>query len=130
MTSGANRLAIFGNIGSVFAMGGVGILFTAIMLVVPRILAPKAPNPIKNTTFEAGQVPRGRGKMHFMIQYYAYLLMFVVFDVMAMFLFAWAAAYQPLALGQISSWVMLVFVGALVVPMALTVHMAGKREIW
>ncbi|MDG6966504.1 MAG: NADH-quinone oxidoreductase subunit A [Nitrososphaerota archaeon] len=130
MTSGANRLAIFGNIGSVFAMGGVGILFTAIMLVVPRILAPKAPNPIKNTTFEAGQVPRGRGKMHFMMQYYAYLLMFVVFDVMAMFLFAWAAAYQPLALGQISSWVMLVFVGALVVPMALTVHMAGKREIW
>ena len=123
-------MAIFGNIGSVFAMGGVGILFTAIMLVVPRILAPKAPNPIKNTTFEAGQVPRGRGKMHFMMQYYAYLLMFVVFDVMAMFLFAWAAAYQPLALGQISSWVMLVFVGALVVPMALTVHMAGKREIW
>lgn len=123
-------MAIFGNIGSVFAMGGVGILFTAIMLVVPRILAPKAPNPIKNTTFEAGQVPKGRGKMHFMMQYYAYLLMFVVFDVMAMFLFAWAAAYQPLALGSLSGWVMLIFVGALVVPMALTVHMAGKREIW
>ena len=41
--------------------------------------------------------------MHFMMQYYAYLLMFVVFDVMAMFLFAWAVAYQPLALGQFSS---------------------------
>jgi NADH:ubiquinone oxidoreductase subunit 3 (subunit A) len=56
--------------------------------------------------------------------------MFVVFDVMAMFLFAWAVAYQPLALGQLSSWIMMVFVGALLVPMALTVHMAGKREIW
>ena len=68
--------------------------------------------------------------MHFMMQYYAYLLMFVVFDVMAMFLFAWAVAYQPLALGQLSSWMMLVFVGALLIPMGLTVHMAGKREIW
>ena len=68
--------------------------------------------------------------MHFMMQYYAYLLMFVVFDVMAMFLFAWAAAYQPLALGQASSWMMLVFVAALLIPMALTVRMAGVREIW
>ena len=123
-------LAIFGDIGSVFAMGVVGVLFTSIMLIVARLFAPKSPNPIKNATFEAGQVPRGRGKMHFMMQYYAYLLMFVVFDVMAMFLFAWAAAYQPLALGQLSSWIMVVFVGALLIPMGLTVHMAGKRDIW
>jgi NADH-quinone oxidoreductase subunit A len=123
-------LAIFGNIGSVFVMGGVGILFTSIMLVVPRILAPKRPNPIKNETFEGGQVPRGKGKMHFMMQYYAYLLLFVVFDVMAMFLYAWAVAYQPLALGLLSSWMVLIFVGALLIPMGLTVHMAGKREIW
>ena len=111
-------------------MGVVGVLFTSIMLIVPRILAPKHPNPIKGLPFEAGQVPRGRGKMHFMMQYYAYLLMFVVFDVMAMFLFAWAVAYQPLALSRLSSFMMLVFVGALLIPMGLTVHMAGKREIW
>ena len=123
-------MAIFGDIGSVFVMGAVGVLFTSIMLIVPRILAPKSPNPIKGLPFEAGQVPRGPGKMHFMMQYYAYLLMFVVFDVMAMFLFAWAAAYQPLALGQLSSWIMVAFVGALLIPMGLTVHMAGKREIW
>ena len=123
-------MAIFGDIGSVFVMGLVGVLFSGIMLILPRFLAPKRPNPIKNTTFEAGQVPRGKGKMHFMMQYYAYLLMFVVFDVMAMFLFAWAAAYQPLLLGALSGWVVLIFVGALLVPMALTVHMAGRREMW
>jgi len=123
-------LAIFGDIGSVFMMGLVGVLFTSVMLIVPRLIAPKSPNPIKNATFEAGQVPQGRGKMHYMMQYYAYLLMFVVFDVMAMFLFAWAVAYRPLALGQLSSWMMLLFVGALLIPMGLTVHMAGKREIW
>jgi NADH-quinone oxidoreductase subunit A len=123
-------MAIFGDIGSVFVMGLVGVLFSGIMLIVPRFLAPKSPNPIKNSTFESGQIPRGKGKMHFMMQYYAYLLMFVVFDVMAMFLYAWAAAYQPLALGSSSGWVMTFFIGALLIPMAYTVYMAGRREIW
>lgn len=123
-------MAIFGDIGSVFVMGVVGVLFSSVMLILPRLLAPKNPNPIKNSTFEAGQVPRGTGKMHYMMQYYAYLLIFVVFDVMAMFLYAWAVAYQPLGLGPLSGWVMTLFVGALLVPMALTVHMAGKRELW
>ena len=123
-------MAIFGDIGSVFVMGLVGVGFSSIMLIVPRVLAPRSPNPIKNSAFEAGQVPQGKGKMHFMMQYYAYLLMFVVFDVMAMFLYAWAVAYQPLALGQFSGWLMVVFVGALLIPMGLTVHMAGRREIW
>ncbi len=123
-------MAIFGDIGSVFVMGLVGTGFAVPMLILPRLWSPRNPNPIKNASFECGQVPRGKGKMHFMMQYYAYLLMFVVFDVMAMFLFAWAVAYQPLALGQFSSWLMVVFVGALLIPMGLTVHMAGKREIW
>jgi len=99
-------------------------------LIIPRILAPRRPNPIKNAPFECGQVPEGRGKMHFMMQYYAYLLMFVVFDVMAMFLYAWASSFQPLLLEVSSSWMMTIFIGALLVPMAFTVYMAGKREIW
>jgi len=123
-------VTVFGDIGSVFMMGLFGVAFTVPTLIIPRLLAPRNPNPIKNMPFESGQVPVGRGKMHFMMQYYAYLLMFVVFDVMAMFLYAWAVAYQPLALGQYSSWLMLAFVGSLLLPMALAVNMAGKREIW
>ncbi len=123
-------MTVFGDIGSVFMMGLFGVAFTVPTLIIPRLLAPKNPNPIKNMPFESGQVPMGKGKMHFMMQYYAYLLMFVVFDVMAMFLYAWAVAYRPLALGQYSSWLMVAFVGGLLLPMALTVHMAGQREIW
>ena len=68
--------------------------------------------------------------MHFMMQDYAYLLMFVVFDVMAMFLYAWASAYQPLDLGVLSSWMMTIFIGALLCRMGFTVYMAGRREVW
>src|SRR5271169_1024971 len=102
-------MVLFGDIGAVFAMGLIGAAFVVPTLVIPRFLAPRRPNPIKNAPFECGQVPEGRGKMHFMMQYYAYLLMFVVFDVMGMFLYAWAAAYTPLVLGVSSSLIMTIF---------------------
>ena len=123
-------LVLFGDIGSVFVMGVIGVVFTIPVLLIPKLLAPHRPNPIKSSPFEAGQVPRGPGKMHFMMQYYAYLLMFIVFDVMSMFLYAWAVAYQPLSLGPISSWILTVFMAVLFVPMGFALFMAGRRDLW
>jgi NADH-quinone oxidoreductase subunit A len=123
-------MAYFGDIGSVFMMGAFAVIFTVPTIVVPRVLAPRKANPIKNAPFECGQVPVGAGKMHYMMQYYAYLLMFVVFDVMGMFLYAWAAAYRPLELGPLSSWVITLFIGALFIPMGYTLIQAGRRELW
>ena len=121
---------LFGDIGAVFMMGLVGVMFAAIVVIIPLLLAPRRPNPIKNAPFECGQAPVGAGKMHFMMQYYAYLLMFIVFDVMGMFLYAWAAAYRPLALGVPSDWILTLFIGVLLVPMAFALHLAGRRELW
>ncbi|MGD0146696.1 MAG: NADH-quinone oxidoreductase subunit A [Nitrososphaerales archaeon] len=123
-------MVLFGDIGSVFVMGLVGIAFIVLIMVASRLLAPRRPNPIKNATFECGQVPVGAGKMHFMMQYYAYLLMFIVFDVLSMFLYAWAAAYKPMALGLSSDWMVTLFMGMLFVPMGFAVYLAGKRELW
>ncbi|MGP8126096.1 MAG: NADH-quinone oxidoreductase subunit A [Nitrososphaerales archaeon] len=123
-------MVLFGDIGTVFVMGLVGVVFTVPVVVVPKLLAPKRPNPIKNAPFECGQVPVGAGKMHFMMQYYAYLLMFIVFDVLSMFLYAWAAAYKPLALGLSSDWMVTLFMGLLFVPMGFALYLAGKRELW
>jgi NADH-quinone oxidoreductase subunit A len=123
-------MLLFGDIGSVFIMALVGTVFTLAVVMVPKLLAPRRPNPIKNARFECGQPPVGAGKMHFMMQYYAYLLMFLVFDVLAMFLYAWAAAYRPLGLGLASDWVLTLFMGMLFVPMGFALVLAGKRELW
>jgi NADH-quinone oxidoreductase subunit A len=123
-------MALFGDIGTVFIMAVVGTAFTLPVLILPFLFAPKKRNPIKVLKFEAGQVPTGGGKMHFMMQYYAYLLMFIVFDVMAMFLYAWAAAYRPLALGLSSDWVLTIFMGMLFIPMGFALYQAGRRELW
>jgi NADH-quinone oxidoreductase subunit A len=123
-------MALFGDIGTVFIMGLVGMMFTTPVVILPRLFGPRRPNPIKNAPFECGQVPQGAGKMHFMMQYYAYLLMFIVFDVLAMFLYAWAAAYLPLGLGLSSDWMVTLFMALLFVPMGFALVLAGKRDLW
>jgi len=56
--------------------------------------------------------------------------MFIVFDVLGMFLYAWAAAYRPLALGLSSDWVVTIFIGMLAFPMGFALVLAGRRELW
>ena len=123
-------MVLGGDFGSVFLMGLVGVAFTLPVVVVPKLLGPRRPNPIKNAPFECGQVPTGAGKMHFMMQYYAYLLMFIVFDVLSMFLYAWAAAYKPMALGLSSDLTVTLFMGLLFIPMGFALVLAGRRELW
>jgi NADH-quinone oxidoreductase subunit A len=123
-------MAAVGDIGMVFIMGIVGVVFTLPVVVVPRLFGPRRPNPVKNAPFECGQVPQGAGKMHFMMQYYPYLLIFIVFDVLGMFLYAWASAYKPMALGLSSDWMVTLFIGMLFVPMGFGLFLAGKRELW
>src|SRR5947199_9005387 len=109
-------------------MAVIGVVFTLPVIIIPKILAPHKPNPIKNLPFESGQVPLGGGKMHFMMQYYAYLLMLVVFDVMAVFLYACAAAYRPLALGVSSGWMITLVLGMFSVPIGVALYMSWVRE--
>jgi NADH-quinone oxidoreductase subunit A len=68
--------------------------------------------------------------MHYMMQYYPYLLMFIVFDAMGMFLYAWAAAYRPMLLGSASDWTVTIFIGMLFLPMGFALFLAGRRELW
>ena len=74
-------------------MFGFAVVATAPALLISRMIAPRTgSNPVKFLPMECGQVPSGAGRTHFMMQYYAYILMFVIFDVMAIFLYAWGGA--------------------------------------
>ena len=73
-------------------MFGFAIVVTAPAFLISRMISPrKRSNPVKFLPMECGQVPSGAGRTHFMMQYYAFILMFVVFDVMAIFLYAWGS---------------------------------------
>jgi len=105
-----------------------GFAAAVLVILIPLIFAPKKPSSVKHTVFECGQVPIGEGKRHFMMQYYAYLLMFVVFDVVSMFLFAWGVSY--IDLGFQSAVVITAFLAVILVPIGYALTLAGRRELW
>ena len=119
-------------VASEFILVGLLAAFSVVaavpMIIIPVLFAPKRPNPIKSQTFESGQPPKGESRVHLMMQYYAYLIMFVVFDVVLMFMFAWSTAFP--SLGPRSAFVILPFLAVVFIPMWYALNMAGRKELW
>ncbi|HEY5156669.1 MAG TPA: NADH-quinone oxidoreductase subunit A [Anaerolineales bacterium] len=76
----------------------IGIIVPVVPLVFARIVAPRKPNPIKQSTYECGIETVGDSWVQFKAQYYVFALVFLVFDVEAVFLFPWALSIKQFPL--------------------------------
>ncbi len=76
----------------------IAAFLPAAAIAISAILAPKKPNPLKNQTYECGIQTVGETWVQFKAQYYIFGLIFLVFDVEAVFLFPWAVAFNMLGL--------------------------------
>lgn len=79
-------------------MIGVAIIFPVVPIVVARVIGPNRPNRIKSETYECGIETVGETWVQFKVQYYIYALVFLIFDIEAVFLFPWAVAFGQLPL--------------------------------
>src|SRR5437764_14983622 len=61
-----------------------------------RLFRPDHPAPLKDRTYACGDVPECEAQIQFHFQYYMFALIFVVFDVAAVFLLLWAFAWGGL----------------------------------
>ena len=61
-------------------------------------LRPNRPDPVKTATYECGVETEGDALVQFNARYYVVALLFVVFDVEAVFLYPWAVAFRQLGL--------------------------------
>ncbi len=114
---------------NVLFMFGFAVLALAPALVVSRMISPRTKsNPVKFLPMECGQVPSGAGRTHFMMQYYAYILMFVIFDVMAIFLYAWGSIL--LDLPKEATLLILAFLGIMFAAMAFALYQTKRKNIW
>lgn len=91
-------------------------VFPALALIIPRLIAPKKSNAIKNSTYECGIETVGPAWVQFKVQYYIFALIFLIFDVEIVFLFPWAVAFDVLPLFAVLEGVLfiLILVGGLV----------------
>ena len=75
------------------------VILTAIALVgialgVARIVSPRSYNRQKGEAYECGIPTRGRSWMQFKAGYYLFAILFLMFDVEAVFLVPWAVTVQ------------------------------------
>jgi NADH-quinone oxidoreductase subunit A len=99
------------------------VIFFTVALFLPiaartlaRILRANRPTTEKATTYESGVNPIGHSWVQVHVRYYLYALLFVIFDVEAIYLFPWAAIYDVLRqeIGFVILLEMGVFIGFLV----------------
>jgi NADH-quinone oxidoreductase subunit A len=90
---------------------GFVVLLVAAVLVVSYLLGPHHSEPATGEPYEGGIVSEGSARVRFSARYYMVAMFFVVFDLEAVFLFAWATAAREL--GWAGYCEVVVFVGVL-----------------
>jgi len=120
---------LLANYSTILWMFGFAVVATAPALLISRLVAPRrGSSPVKFMPMECGQVPSGAGRTHFMMQYYAYILMFVIFDVMAIFLYAWGSTI--LNLPRTATLPIMAFLAIMFGAMAYALYQSQRRDIW
>jgi len=93
-------LADYGYIGILLI---VAVLFTITLLLIPLLLSftgivPRKSNPAKSSTYECGMETIGKTWVQFNFRYYFFAILFVVLDVLTVFLYPWAVNLKGLGL--------------------------------
>jgi len=95
----------------------VSVGFVAVSLVLWWALRPSRFSEEKLTTYECCENPQGNAWIQFNIRFYVFALIFIIFDVEAVFLLPWAVVFRRLGeeQGLLPFMEGLVFIGILVV---------------
>lgn len=102
---------LFDNYVAVLIATILGFLLVAGALIGNQVLSPRQPTKTKGVTYECGMLPIGRSRAQVHFRYYLFAILFLIFDIEAVFLFPWAVTLVDL--GAQAFWEMLVFIGIL-----------------
>jgi NADH-quinone oxidoreductase subunit A len=93
-----------------------GAAFVGVTLTVSSLVRPSKYTKEKYLPYECGEDPVGSSWVQFNIRFYVFALVFIIFDVEAVFLFPWAVVYKGLGLFAFVEG--LIFIGILVLGLA------------
>jgi len=88
----------------------LALFMAGVPIGLSRLLGPRKSNPAKDAAYECGIETVGDTWVQFKVQYYIFALVFVVFDVEAVFLFPWAAAYDRLPLYAVLEGILFILI--------------------
>jgi NADH-quinone oxidoreductase subunit A len=78
------------------------------MIGISALLGHRVADTAKSTPYESGMKPVGTARERFSVSFYLVAMVFIVFDIEAIFLYPWATVYRDL--GLFGFWEMLLFI--------------------
>ena len=99
---------------TVAVFAGFGALLVAAAVGAAWLLRPSNPSSSKAQTYECGVDPVGTGWSQTQIRYFIFALLFLIFDVEAVFIFPWAVRLESLgtfALVQMVIFIVILLAG-------------------
>src|ERR1700691_1422598 len=81
----------------------------SVLILISTVLGKRARSPLKDTPYESGMAPVGSARERFSVKFYLVGMIFILFDIEAVFLYPWAVVYRQLKVFAFGE--MFVFIG-------------------
>ena len=98
----------------ILILAALALVFAVLSLVASALLRPRKPSPAKLAPYESGIGPERLAKSaRFSVKFYVVAMLFIIFDIEAIFLFPWAVGFRDLGvfgLVEMGIFIGLVFV--------------------
>jgi NADH-quinone oxidoreductase subunit A len=110
---------------TVAAFIGLGVALIGVSLGAAALIRPNKPNAEKSKIYECGMDPVGSGWSQSHVRYYIFALLFLIFDVEAVFIFPWAIQLEDFAEAGMGGFVlveMLIFIVVLVLGLVYAIR--------
>lgn len=103
----------------------LGAAFPLVSLAFSSLVRASSRDPERTTPYECGYVPVGSAYVRFPVRFYFFGLLFILFDVEALYLIPWAVVYREM--GMTALLEMGAFLGILVAGLAYVWRRGGLR---
>src|SRR5450432_2951620 len=91
----------------------IAIAVAAGLIGISTLLCKRGKSPLKDTPYESGMAPVGSASERFSVKFYMVGMIFILFDIEAVFLYPWAVVFRELKM--FGFFEMLVFVALVLV---------------
>ena len=80
----------------VLVQGLLAVIIAAALIIISYVFGKRVRNKVKDMPYESGIVPTGDARTRFSVKFYLVAMLFILFDIEAIFLYPWAVVYREL----------------------------------
>lgn len=74
----------------------IAVLVASALVALSYLVGKRVKDRVKDSPYECGMVPTGSARERFSVKFYLVAIVFILFDIEAVFLYPWAVVYREL----------------------------------